>query len=234
MEGSPVMQVAWDLETALIRPGKAAPELVCMTYSINGEEPKICLAEEASDLMRAWLSNSDVLIFGHNVGFDELVLSEYRSELLPLFFKAHEQDRVTDTMLRERLITIANGQAKMFYANGKWNKTRYDLGSVSAKYLGGTGVNKEDPWRLRYADLLGVPLERWPHEAKGYALEDARATWRVYAAQEKAAPDPVLRDQFRQAFHAFALALVSAWACAPMKTLSSSCGRGSWSVRRSF
>jgi len=206
-----VKVVAYDTETALIRPGKAAAELVCMTYVVDGGKPSICLADEACALLRGWLQDPECTLVGHNVAYDEAVPSAYDDSLLPLFFEAHLAGRITDTMLRERLIMIASGQGKMHFSNGKWTKTRYDLGSVSAKYTGALAVNKEDPWRLRYAELRGTPLSHWPDEAKGYALADASATWRVYAAQERAAPDPVLRDQYRQTYHAFALQLCSVW-----------------------
>ena len=203
--------IAFDTETALIRPGRAAPELVCLTYCIDGGKPAIVLADEAAALMRAWLLDPSVTLAGHNIAFDEAVMSAYDPSLVALFFAAHEAARITDTMLRERLISIAAGQAKMYYRDGAWHKTRYDLGSVSAKYCGGKGVNKEDPWRLRYSTLMGVPLVDWPDDAKGYALEDARVTYAVFDAQEKAAPDPVLRDQFRQTYAAWAFQLISVW-----------------------
>lgn len=73
-------------------------------------------------------------------------------------------------------------------------------------------------WRLRYAELEGVPLADWPAEAVRYAEADAELTLRVWHAQAARAPryrDATLRhailsepDQTRAAW---ALHLVSAW-----------------------
>jgi hypothetical protein len=63
---------------------------------------------------------------------------------------------------------------------------------------------------LRYGELIGVPLAEWPEGARTYPLEDARATWEIYQAQEEHAGE-YLADQYRQARAAWWLHLASAW-----------------------
>jgi len=41
-------------------------------------------------------------------------------------------------------------------------------------------------WRLRYKELDGIPLERWPHEAIQYAIDDATWARKVFVSQEQA------------------------------------------------
>lgn len=51
-----------------------------------------------------------------------------------------------------------------------------------------TTDEQENSWRLRYAELKDIPIERWPHEARQYALDDAVAGALVWHAQESGRP----------------------------------------------
>lgn len=48
------------------------------------------------------------------------------------------------------------------------------------------GFGSVGPWRLRYAQLDGVPLDQWPPRAARYALDDAVDALRVCEAQDNA------------------------------------------------
>lgn len=47
---------------------------------------------------------------------------------------------------------------------------------------------RENSWRLRYAELRDTPIDSWPAEARGYALDDAVAGALVWHAQESGRP----------------------------------------------
>ena len=47
------------------------------------------------------------------------------------------------------------------------------------------------PWRLRYAQLDGVPVDDWPEAAARYAIEDSEHAVMVWVSQ---ASDPHVTD----------------------------------------
>ncbi len=192
------MTIFWDSETFLITPGLQAPPAVCFQWCDDSGEAQIVHVRDARPLIEQWFSNERVVL--HNAGFDCAVVCAQWPDLTPLVFQAYAEDRVTCTQIRERLIAIATGRGKQ--------KLPYDLGSISKRY-DGPELNKADPWRMRYAELLPLPVDQWPEEARAYALNDALATRHVYQAQEAFAD--LLLDQYRQARAGFWLRLMECW-----------------------
>lgn len=251
--------VAWDSETALIRPAQLAPDLVCVTWQEPGQAAGIEHHSTVEPRLRGWLEDSNVLFVGHNLAFDFAVIAERFPHLRELIFKAYAEDRCTDTMLRQQLLDIAAGVYRgRIDAKGKRISYRYGLEDL-AKRCAGLHLTK-DAWRTSYDSFLDVPLAEWPAralevQARGrvrlaeidaqlttlpksekqiakalqkereglvemvasdpnrcteYPLDDARATFDVWKAQEVHA-GRYLKDQFRQTRAAFGLYLSSAW-----------------------
>ena len=207
--------VAIDTETHLIRPGKNAPELVCVSWA-DDSGAGLYDARQGAQFVRALLMSADVTIVGHNIAFDLGVLGAFDPKLLPLIFAALAEDRITCTMLRERLGALAAGQLRLpdqVTADGA-KLSAYSLAGVEHRRFGTdrSASKGTDAWRMRYHELDGVPLSDWPAEARDYAVEDAAATLRVYHAQTADADAVrVLADEYRQGRKAFALRLVEAW-----------------------
>lgn len=157
--------LAWDTETALIRPACLAPPLACVTWQRLGEPPRIVVAHEAYPIVRSWLLDPDLLLVGHNVAYDFAVISEQFPDLLPSIFDAYDADRVTDTMIRQQLLDIASGTYRgSVSAKGKRVEYRYDLESL-ARRCAKIRLQK-DAWRLAYGEFIGLPLEAWPDKAR--------------------------------------------------------------------
>jgi DNA polymerase-1 len=157
--------VAFDLETCLIEPGLQAPQLVCLTWQ-EGEfgEAHIVDRFRAESILRPLLEDKDVVFVGHNVAFDFAVVCEWIPSLLDLVFQAYADDRVTDTMIRQRLLDIAAGVAKgRRLPNGKHMPALYDLASLARRNTG--MVLLKDAWRLSYSGFLAYRLEQWPERA---------------------------------------------------------------------
>lgn len=157
--------VAFDLETCLIAPGQQAPQLVCLTWQ-EGErgEAKIVDWRKAEAVLRPLLEDPNVVFVGHNVAFDFAVICEWCPALKDLVFQAYADDRVTDTMIRQRLLDIAAGVAKgRLLPNGKHMPALYDLASLARRNT--AMVLTKDAWRLSYAGFLEYPLEQWPERA---------------------------------------------------------------------
>ena len=212
--------VAFDTETHLIKQGCLAPKLVCLT-TYDGEEENLLLREEAIEWAHQALADDSLILVGHNVRYDLGVLAAEDSTLMPLIFKAIDDDRIKDTQIREKLIFLAQGRLSYDYKTKKQRpsfslatlvKNRFKVDLSDSK----TG---EDVWRLRYNELDGVPLEKWPAEAVSYAMDDAQWTYKVYQDQatpfkcegrEYAGPDGVTNED-EQMRAAWGLQLISLW-----------------------
>jgi DNA polymerase-1 len=216
---------AVDTETHLIRPGKNAPELVCVTIATcppervahfvrtgEGAERWIFDRDRGIEVYRDLLRQPDTLIVGQNFAFDSGVFGAADSGLLPAIFDAYAADRIADTMIREKLLNLSRGELKQgnLIVNGAtltgyslarivWNRFRVDR----------TAVKGADAWRTRYHELDGVPLDEWPIEAVDYAQDDATDTLRAYYSQQFEG-NPTLCDEFRQTRKAFGLRLAEA------------------------
>lgn len=186
-----------DSETELMRPGCMAPALACVSWATPETYGLIHHTEARSTVVR-WLEG-DQLLAGHHIAYDFVVFCAAWPDLIPLVFRAYEEDRVTDTLLREKLVDIATVGRTAF---------AYNLGAVAKRRLGAV-VDKKDEWRLRFGELISYPLEQWPEQAKRYAQADPVVTLGIYQQQER--DRQWLADQFRQARASFWLQLMSVW-----------------------
>lgn len=197
------MPLAMDFETALACPGLQAPPPVCL--SVASESTCELYKDDWAEALEEALQGTDLLIF-LNGAYDLAVACAAKPELIPLVFAAYDADRITDIGVRQKLIDIALGEYRQ---HGK-----YSLAAL-AKRLLGVHLEKEDTWRLRYWELVHVPLSEWPEDAKEYALGDGRVTYDAWAEQERSLIEVdrlcVLEDQYRQARADFALRLMSIW-----------------------
>lgn len=198
---------AIDFETARWVPGLQAPPPVCMSVAsestFRGREST--LFKDWSEGLRTILE-SDAQIVGCNIAYDFAVACEDDPKFFKLVFDAYDADRITDVAIRQKLIDIALGEYRQ---HGK-----YSVQSLASRLLD-VRVEKEDTWRLRYWDLINVPLEAWPQDAIDYSRIDSEITRDIYFSQEKELVELdktcVLDDQYRQARAEFALKLASAW-----------------------
>ena len=177
---------------------RKAPRLVCATFAGRGRNTPVpesisqAAAEGHALVYRegaAWkaivdrsgaeavfhelLEDDRTLLVAHNTPFDLGVVSNAWPTLLPAVFRALQQDRVTDTMIREMLLKTAFGQMQ---DDGTGRGPRFGLAAVAKEYnLADRSHQKKggDVWRVRYHELDGVALQQWPEAAIQYALDDA-------------------------------------------------------------
>lgn len=213
------MIIVFDTETKRFRPGMMAPPIVCVQWCIDGGAAQLMTrrgeftngtafggpfpGNTFSSLLRYWLE-SGALLVGHNVAYDLACFAAEDPEIVPLIFRAYRENRVTDTMWRQKLADIGEGKYRGFFKGPVWIPIEYNLGNVAGRY--GFKVDKDDPWRLHYDLLADVPLAEWaafraevPDLRKGapagatvtlrgedaiaYALGDPAATWAAYVGQ---------------------------------------------------
>lgn len=213
------MPLFWfDTETHLIKPGCAAPRLICV--STASESGKTGLFDRASGLrlMRGVLEDKSVIVCGHQVFYDlGVCCAEDPAVFVPLVFKAFDDFRIRDTIVRQQLIDIATGNLKyrLDEETMTYVKTGYSLADLVLRLLGRV-LPKEDTWRLKYALLDGVPIKDWPEAAKTYAVDDSVSTREVYLKQhelvvKEGCLDGVIPTEERATRDAWALWLMSAW-----------------------
>lgn len=196
----------------------------------------VMLAPEGIHALVGWLGDPDVLLVGAETAFDvlapvttvdtrlrhmarELGLDprEPGADLLTRFADAYDADRVTDIIVREKLRDLARGMYRGV-ENGRVNA--YNLAAIARKH---SGIDIPDeakkclyckntgcpacPWRLRYRELEGVPLDRWPREPLEYARTDAVATagswvgqWAHSETVAQNFPGATMLDVFGQEF----------------------------------
>lgn len=193
--------LAFDCETALISPETITPALACVSY-FDGENSGILHWTESLEWLERSLrlATKDCPLVGHNIVFDLAVVSNEFPQLLPLVFDALDRDAIRDTLIREKLINIAKGDAKMF---------KYSLKDLVFKYF--DHELDKDEWRLGYGELRHVPLSEWPAGAKEYPIKDAIVTGKLFEAQfDNPYGVDVFQDEPNQNRANFALYLAAA------------------------
>jgi len=199
---------AIDTETHLIKQGKLAPRLVCVSYC-DGNASGLLHRKELGKKFHGLLALKAHTIVGHNVAYDMAVLAQNDPSLLPAIFEAYNEGRIRDTGIREQLVDIANGCFRGSYRddNARAHKREYSLASIAKRRLK-IKLEKDD-WRLRYSELTHTPISDWPEGAKEYARKDAQVTFEIYEQQTKFSAD--LKNETAQTRAAFALHLMSCW-----------------------
>jgi hypothetical protein len=206
-----MIPIALDCETDLIRPGVQAPDLACVAVWGGGLSGLFGRSDWIA-IVHWLLTQPNILIVGHGVAYDMIVLGRECPELLPLIFDAYEADRIVCTEIRQKLLDIASGFRKFHEdeddEGNTWNrKSTYNLEDLALRIL--HRKLDKDSWRLRYGELKHVPIDQWPEGARTYPLEDDRATLDIWQYQEQW--PHLLLDQFRQSRAAFWIKLMAAW-----------------------
>jgi DNA polymerase-1 len=167
----------------------------------------------------------------HNAAFDVAVMHRAILEELgislfdssPTAFDLYDPEvecaTVYCTKTREKLIAIAEDRLD-YDPRTRMKNPRFDLATLVRNYYGvDLAASKKGPdvWRLRYAELDGVPLSNWPKAAVEYAADDALWHLKVGVAQAHAKESGGghvlvdeqghVTDEYPQAASAFALHL---------------------------
>jgi hypothetical protein len=188
--------VGWDCETALIAElpsgdldPLSVPEL-SLSMAFDGKSLFLIHPSKLADFLTV---NAKTVLVGHNVQFDFWVSERYLRRVGELsavrkLWDAGDQGRLRDTMILDLLLQLGTGRIRKV-SNKKDDEKLYstNLGVLAAQYAVGE-LDKEDPFRMRYGELVGLSeaeIEAHP-EFLGfatYALKDVIATRAVYEAQ---------------------------------------------------
>lgn len=170
--------VGFDCETELIRRDDSThvPKLALLThYDDQGGVYFI-----HPDRLAEWvLQMKGKHLVGHNVAFDFWVIVKHLQEQedwqsLELWWNCANEGMLHDTMILERLIALAHSDEHP----GNYQS----LDKLAKKYLGIT-LNKQDPYRLRFGELIGHPADSWHDFDCGffkYAIADSICTLKIH------------------------------------------------------
>jgi DNA polymerase I-like protein with 3'-5' exonuclease and polymerase domains len=175
------MTVAFDTETHLIEPGLLAPPLVCAQWTVDGDAPSLVHRANTYERVIEWLESDHVLV-GHNIAYDMGVIAAQYPWLMPLILRAYNQDRVTDTQIREQLIMIARGEFRSYAdADGDLHPVKYSLADCVRRHF--STELKKDGWRLFYRAFDQTPNTLDWHEV-ATRFQDAcrRGEWPDWAS----------------------------------------------------
>lgn len=196
---------AFDWESYLITATKPFPKTVCLSYAfydcVTGafESYGVVLPNKADELIRYAISTGCRMV-GAETAFDVFMHVANSSDPLATFklwAAVADADLLHDVSLHQKLMCGAVDREHRLFKHG--------LGPL-VKHWTGVELVKDGGWRLRYAELDGVPPEHYPPEAYDYALSDALGTARVDIEQQRACyswyVSPVNGVRYREIFPA--------------------------------
>lgn len=171
--------LVYDFETPLITEEVPFPEPVCMSYvkfdteDTSARQPsRLVLAEEGYVIVREEMAAGALLVNTY-IAYEIMLMWLHCPASRPQLVHALENDRVTCILRRQFLVDCAYDKFRR----------RYALDSV-AKAMGVKVPDKQNPWRMKFAELKGVPIADYPEEASHYCLEDADVPVDIFMNQE--------------------------------------------------
>jgi DNA polymerase I-like protein with 3'-5' exonuclease and polymerase domains len=163
--------IAIDTETELID-GNRVPRLALVSVS-DGNLHRLLKPDELQAFVD---SHHESEFIAHNAPFDFAVIRQALRDP-ERWVAVADEGRLHDTMILDALIRLA--QADEYPRNR-------DLGTLARIFLG-VVIDKEDPFRLRYAELIGKPWEEADPGFFSYAIKDAIATRKLWDRLSKIA-----------------------------------------------
>ncbi len=223
-----------DTETSLVLPGNICPPLACLTWAerVSDEDVDRHLLDRVDGVLwfEAILQDKDVTSRWQNGPYDWAVLVQEASrqygdaraaELLELVFAALWEGRLSDIETREKLLLNERG---LLFGVGDDDEARgiplYELVKNHLNIDIREDKKNPDACRLRYGEMIPVPLELWPVGFVRYAEDDSVYNVLVGESQQRMCEkteyeDPrlpwLVTDERRQVLKKWALHLMSAW-----------------------
>lgn len=214
----PSSLLSFDLETHKSQPGLLCPPIVCGSFAQRWSNGQVGTSLEhiypsLLDDVETRLLRLDYVWVGANIAYDWGCVLAVRPDLLPLIWKAYEEERVFDVLIAGTLDAIYDGrlrEGELYNISGKKiQKGRYSLQTIVEDYLNRTDAKRNDRWRKSYALLEHLPIDQWPEDARQYPIDDAVNTLLACESQLKVCHN--LHDLPRQAHAALCTHLGAIW-----------------------
>ncbi|MEQ8667536.1 MAG: DNA polymerase [Pirellulales bacterium] len=202
------LPLAFDVETEAIEDPRQVPRLALATAS-NGTLHVVVHPDDLGEFLE---QHRDCFFVGHNVQFDFWVVDEHLAltdhPARRVLWEACHQGRLFDTMILDMLLQLGTGEYRSFAGrSGSSEQKVYpvNLAVLAAEYTT-LELNKEDPYRLRFGELIGLPHSQLQEADPGffeYAVLDVAATHRLYPALTQAAYELMIDYGYRRDSHRF-------------------------------
>ena len=166
-------EIGFDTETTLIQHPEDIPQL-CLVSVSDGDDTFLLKPEQLLSFLQLHVDDTFIM---HNAAFDYFVVEQYLGHNAGVWRWIADEGRMHDTMILDQLVAVADSDAY---------PRKRNLGLV-AKQWAGMVIDKNDPYRLRYAELLH---QDWSTADRGfftYAARDAEATIRSWQTLRKKA-----------------------------------------------
>lgn len=208
-----------DTETELFGPGNMIPLMVSLAFAAKASGPAKLLHWSESRAVCARIltaaANKQLVIVGHKIAYDIAVICRRWPELLPLAFDAYDAEGIVDTEIAFKFLDNFHGRLK-----DDKRRVSYSLGAAARRLMNVEIPKGEETWRLRYGELMNVPVRDWPADARKYAEDDPLWALRVWEhianecrrlEREHALSHAILGNIPAQARASFAAVLSTAW-----------------------
>ncbi len=192
--------ISFDTETHLLQAGLSTPPIVCGSAgwldetgtAIQGE---LLDKEQTLELFAIIMDDVQRVLVGANIAYDlgclAVAYAKKGIDIMPEIFRAlMDDERVFDLQHAQALDAIAHGYLGKDPRTGgplinpeTGRRGRYSLATCVDLVLGRTDAKANDEWRMRYAELDGIPLSEWPQTARDYPVDDAKNTIECALAQ---------------------------------------------------
>lgn len=167
--------IAIDCETDLVR-DREVPQLALVAVS-DGETHFVIQPERLGEFLR---QHEAADFAAYNAAFDFWVVEKVLEPAeRGIWWRIVSTGRLHDPMILDQLIRLASGNESAVLPR--------NLGVVAMEYRD-ISLKKDDPYRLRFGEIIGKNLNDIDRHFIVYALRDAAATWTLSnAVAEKAA-----------------------------------------------
>jgi len=193
--------IALDTETDVVDLKRAIPRLAIVSASAGEQDSCLIHPDDVGCFI---LAHKNSHIAAHNAAFDFWVVDAHLAGRVRALWASDnataqreqqarwawwliaDQNRLHDSMLVDMLVRLA--------LNDEYPRPR-DLGTVAREYAG-LSIDKDDPYRMRYGELIGADWSTIDPGFFSYAMKDAIATLPTYMALFKQAVE--LTSDFRK------------------------------------
>ena len=196
------LPLSFDVETEAIEDERQIPKLALAVAS-DGNHHVVIHPECVGEFLD---QHSNNFFVGHNVQFDFWVVDQHLSDqnhpARRVLWDICHQGRLFDTMVLDLLLQLATGRYRASPKTAKSEGQKVypaNLAALADEFTS-LQLNKEDPFRLRFGELIGLSLERLETAEPGffrYAVADAVATYHLYPALTQTAYEIMVEYGYR-------------------------------------
>jgi hypothetical protein len=192
LTGTTEKPIAFDTETELIDGPLHVPRLA-LAMAFDGQRLVLIHPSQVADFLQQHRSQH---LVAHNLAFDFWVLHQHLEGSLTQrqLWSSVDADRWHDSLILDMLLQLATGRYHRVAGAGAGEDVRLIPAnlSVAAESVGLPPISKDDPYRLRFGELLGHSVEQMTANEEfasfvDYALTDVLCCYRVYERQYRKA-----------------------------------------------